>query len=164
MILYHGSIEEIKRPDVSKSRKSLDFGKGFYMTSIRQQAIDWAHTKKEENEQCVLNTYELDIEMIRKKYRVKEFDSYDEEWLQFILDRRKEKKENTRYDLIIGGVADDKVYSTIVLYTKELIEKDKALKRLSFKKKNDQYCITNQRIIDKHLLFISSEVFKDGNK
>ena len=32
MIVYHGSTEIIKNPDVLHSKKYLDFGKGFYIT------------------------------------------------------------------------------------------------------------------------------------
>lgn len=38
MIVYHGSTEVIEHPDVIHSKKYLDFGKGFYITSFEQQA------------------------------------------------------------------------------------------------------------------------------
>ena len=37
MIVYHGSTEIIKNPDVSHSKKYLDFGKGFYITTFENQ-------------------------------------------------------------------------------------------------------------------------------
>jgi len=39
MILFHGSNLEISRIDLSKCGKYKDFGQGFYLTSIKQQAI-----------------------------------------------------------------------------------------------------------------------------
>ncbi len=45
MILYHGSTAAIPHPDVSLSRSNLDFGRGFYLTSYCEQAIDWAKRK-----------------------------------------------------------------------------------------------------------------------
>lgn len=42
MIVYHGSYCEIKLPNIVFSRDDLDFGKGFYVTSIKEQAINWA--------------------------------------------------------------------------------------------------------------------------
>ena len=42
MILYHGSYLSVKTPDTSFSRDNVDFGKGFYTTPIREQAISWA--------------------------------------------------------------------------------------------------------------------------
>ena len=41
MKLYHGSTEIIKNPIVSYGRENLDFGKGFYTTSIQKQAETW---------------------------------------------------------------------------------------------------------------------------
>ena len=41
MILYHGSYLAIENPDLLHSRPNLDFGKGFYLTSIREQAVKW---------------------------------------------------------------------------------------------------------------------------
>ena len=38
MIVYHGSTEVVKNPDVKHSYRSLDFGMGFYVTTIRRQA------------------------------------------------------------------------------------------------------------------------------
>ena len=39
MILYHTSSLEIQKPNVSFSRDRLDFGKGFYLTPLKEQAI-----------------------------------------------------------------------------------------------------------------------------
>lgn len=45
MIVYHGSSEIIKNPDVKFSKKYLDFGSGFYLTSFENQAKKWAIRK-----------------------------------------------------------------------------------------------------------------------
>ena len=42
MRLYHGSSQEIPQPDAAKSRRNLDFGQGFYTTSVKSQAETWA--------------------------------------------------------------------------------------------------------------------------
>ena len=60
MILYHGSICEIRHPDVSFSKSNLDFGCAFYLTSYRQQAEKWARRKAMRHQcQPVLNVYEF---------------------------------------------------------------------------------------------------------
>ena len=38
MIVYHGSTEIIKNPDVVHSKRYLDFGRGFYITTFENQA------------------------------------------------------------------------------------------------------------------------------
>ncbi|MFR2011859.1 MAG: DUF3990 domain-containing protein [Christensenellales bacterium] len=41
MILYHGSFLEIARPDLVHSRPNVDFGRGFYVTTLYEQAAKW---------------------------------------------------------------------------------------------------------------------------
>ena len=38
MIVYHGSYCIVDKPDIRYSREALDFGKGFYLTNIKEQA------------------------------------------------------------------------------------------------------------------------------
>ena len=45
MIMYHASTTIIEKPDVLHSRDKLDFGRGFYLTSIREQAVQYAERK-----------------------------------------------------------------------------------------------------------------------
>jgi len=45
MIVYHGSNVVVEKPDVNHSFRPLDFGKGFYVTTVREQAIRWANRK-----------------------------------------------------------------------------------------------------------------------
>ena len=41
MILYHGSYLEIAVPDLVHSRANVDFGRGFYVTPLYEQAVKW---------------------------------------------------------------------------------------------------------------------------
>ncbi|WP_139376131.1 DUF3990 domain-containing protein, partial [Clostridium oryzae] len=82
---------------------------------------------------------------------------YNEEWLDFILECREGSNIYLEYDIIIGGIADDRVYNTIELYRDNLIKKDEALNRLQYYKPNQQICIINQEIIDKYLKYEESK-------
>lgn len=157
MIVYHGSYCIVDTPDVSFSRDDLDFGRGFYATQIKDQAISWSSKFKRRGKKGYLNIYELDIDKVKEVYRCKEFLSYDIEWLDFILECRAGSNIYLQYDIVIGGIADDRVYNTIELFQDHLIEKDEALKRLQYYKPNNQICIVNQEIIDKHLIYEESK-------
>ncbi|KPI48656.1 sortase [Clostridioides difficile] len=157
MIVYHGSYCVVKTPNIIFSRDSLDFGKGFYLTSIKTQALNWTERFKKRGKKAYLNSYSLDIDELKKICNVKIFDSYNLEWLDFILECRNMSYVYMKYDVIIGGIADDKIYNTIELYQDNLIEKDEALKRLKYYKPNEQICITNQNVIDKYLKFRCEE-------
>lgn len=85
MIVYHGSYYIVDNPHVSFSRDDLDFGKGFYVTKIQEQAINWTNKFKRRGKIGYLNIYEFYIDKIKENYKIKEFLSYDLEWLDFIL-------------------------------------------------------------------------------
>ncbi|MEG2195746.1 MAG: DUF3990 domain-containing protein [Terrisporobacter sp.] len=159
MYVYHGSYCEIENPDLKYSRKNLDFGKGFYVTGLKEQAIKWAKIIKIRNNEnkCFLNEYNLDIEKLKNNYKVKSFNSYSVEWLDFIIDCRSGSDIYTNYDVVIGGIADDRVFNTLDLYTNGLIEKSEALNRLKYYKPNNQICIISNSVIKNELKFIKSE-------
>lgn len=157
MIVYHGSYCIVDNPLVSFSRDALDFGKGFYITKIEEQAINWTNKFKRRGKKGYLNIYKLDIDKVKEIYKVKEFLSYDLEWLDFILGCRAGSNIYLEYDIVIGGIADDRVYNTIELYQDQLIKKDEALKRLQYYKPNQQICIINQEVIDKYLKYEKSK-------
>lgn len=164
MELYHGSYCEIKNPNISYSRDSLDFGRGFYLTDIKKQAIEWVDRFIRRGKLGCINIYTINLDELNTIYKIKKFDSYDMEWLDFILDCRNGSKRYLDYDVIIGGIADDKVYNTIELYEFELITKDEALNRLKYHKPNNQICITNQEILDIYLKFDLCEVIDNGSE
>ncbi|MBF8982333.1 DUF3990 domain-containing protein [Lutibacter sp. B2] len=157
MIVYHGSYCLVDNPHVSFSRDALDFGKGFYVTGIEEQAINWTSKFKRRGKKGYLNIYTLPIERIKEDYKVKEFSTYNIEWLDFILECREESNIYLEYDMIIGGIADDRVYNTIELYKDQLIGKDEALRRLQYYKPNHQICISNQEIINRYLKYEESK-------
>ncbi|QUH27714.1 DUF3990 domain-containing protein [Vallitalea guaymasensis] len=157
MIVYHGSYCLVQNPNISFSREALDFGKGFYVTGIKEQAVNWTTKFKRRGKKGILNIYSLSIDKIKQNYMVKEFLKYDNEWLDFILQCRGRSTCYLEYDLIIGGIADDRVYNTIELYKDKLIDKAETLNRLQFYKPNHQICIINQDIINKYLVYKNSE-------
>lgn len=42
--LYHGSYIAVSSPLVGLGRKKVDFGQGFYLTNLHEQAKSWAET------------------------------------------------------------------------------------------------------------------------
>ena len=47
MIIYHGSLFEVERPEILKTEIGRDFGFAFYTTDIKEQAERWALRKAE---------------------------------------------------------------------------------------------------------------------
>ena len=157
MILYHGSLKAIEKPDLSFSRSNTDFGKGFYTTTIKSQAINWTSRFKRRFGYGTLSIYEVDELVLRKNTSILEFETYSVEWLEYIAKCRQGETGGS-YDLVIGGIANDDVYNTLTLYFRGYIEKEETIKRLRYEKPNIQYCFKNQEIIDKHLKYTGIEM------
>ena len=154
MIVYHGSPAIVSTPDVYHSRSRVDFGKGFYVTPLREQAISWC-ARFARRGSAYLNTYDLDDNAF-DQFSVLRFDSYSEAWLDFVLSCR-QGTDDSPYDMVMGGVANDKVFDTLELLLSGLISKQEALGRLRFEKPNAQLCIRNQEVINQRLAFVGSE-------
>ena len=160
MILYHGSSLAVEKPDLSFSRLRTDFGKGFYLTPIKTQAQSWAQRFLRETGTAVISIYDFlpkSEDKIPSDIRALEFNDHNLEWLNFITACRLGKPVDINWDLIIGGVANDKVFDTLQLYIDGIIGVEEAIGRLKFSKPNLQYCIKSQSIIDNYLHFTSSE-------
>lgn len=154
MILYHGSYLEVEKPDTKHSRNNVDFGRGFYTTPIYEQAVKWCSRLKRQGKRAIVSRYEFDMDY-RENWKILEFSSYSEEWLDFILNCRLDK-DTTDYDIVIGGVANDKVFNTVELFLDSLIDKEEAIKRLKYEKPNQQVCFRTEKVI-KSLYFKGSE-------
>ena len=160
MKLYHGSYVRIEYPDVCKGRAKVDFGQGFYLTSIQQQAEKWSRViafRKGPAFSPVVNVFELDEDLFSDAdFSIKYFEEYNMEWLEYVVDCRKGGKLQQGYDLVEGGVANDNVIDTVEDFENARITAEQALGQLIYKKVNHQMCIRNQQIIDRYLKFITS--------
>ncbi|MBR1549645.1 MAG: DUF3990 domain-containing protein [Bacteroidales bacterium] len=158
IIVYHGATQIVEHPICRFGRPNLDFGQGFYVTDIREQAVEWA-VRVSRNRQAmpILNRYKLDRNGFVKDGRALVFDSYDEKWLRFIVASRTEQNPAKDYDYIEGGVANDRVVDTVNLYMQGLMTLDVALTRLSEHRPNNQMCLLNQQFTDKYLIFDGTE-------
>jgi len=161
MILYHGSYITVEKPDLSFSRPRTDFGKGFYLTPLKPQAISWAQRFQREQGKAVVSVYEF-LSGVNDKLpddtKILEFENHDIKWLEFITACRLGLSVDSQWELIIGGVANDKVFDTLQLYFDKIISADEAIGRLRYNKPNFQYCFKTQELIDNYLKFTRAEV------
>lgn len=156
VIVYHGGTEELRCPLTAVGRDNLDFGKGFYVTDIKSQAEDWAVRKAAVRRAApVLNQYLLDFDAM-EGFSYKRFVTYNEEWLDFIIANRNGENPARFYDIIEGGVANDRVIDSIEAYMAGLMPKAMCLGRLSEHRPNNQICIISQDLCDRCLHFVES--------
>ena len=157
MILYHGSNVIVKEPRIIESNRFLDFGIGFYTTTNKDQAINFAKkvVQRKGEGKPIVNIYELD-ETIISRLDIKQFDGPNEEWLDFVSDNRNGTYSGKEYDAIIGAVADDDVYRTLQVYASGVLTKEQALEALKIKKLFNQYVFKTESSL-KAIRFIKSE-------
>ena len=140
MKIYHGSIDKVEIPEIRKSNRTLDYGRGFYTTTSYKQAEDWVRRRMTENKVSVgyVCIYELD-ESASQHLKSLVFESPTEEWVDFVMKNRTEKGFDHDYDLVYGPVANDKVYAAFALYEGGLIDKMTLISELKTYKLVDQY-------------------------
>ena len=72
MIVYHGSSEVVRRPDILHAYRALDFGKGFYVTTVSQQAERWARRKAAlVGSRAIVNQYQWEADWKTRKEDIK---------------------------------------------------------------------------------------------
>ncbi|MBR4311805.1 MAG: DUF3990 domain-containing protein [Bacteroidaceae bacterium] len=153
MKVYHASSVIVEHPDTEHSRSFLDFGSGFYITTLEQQAIEYGQRFLRRGREAWLNVYELNDNL--DEWQVLSFDAYDEAWLDFVSECRAGRTQGN-WDIVRGGIANDKVFRTLDLYFSGDIGKQDALRRLVYEKPNYQLCFRTQQAIDQCLTYVES--------
>lgn len=156
MIVYHGSTVVVKHPDILHSYRWLDFGKGFYTTTVKEQAERWARRKADilNSKHAIVNIYQMNDDA--NGLTVKTFDDDLMEWIDFVCQCRDGGHEYQKYDVIIGKVANDKVYRVVDMYHTGIWDKARALQEIKVYPTYDQIAFVTQKAIDRLLLFKSS--------
>ncbi len=159
MKLYHGSTVAVRKPSLRPGRQNADFGKGFYTTSNLEQAVRWAHIKKEREDadRAVVSVYEFDETLLdNPDLNIRRFTGADEAWLLFVTDCRKSRKHD--FDLVQGPVANDKVFTTVNLFESGVLSAEAAILQLKAYKTYDQLSFHTARVIGALRFVEASEV------
>ena len=130
MILYHGSIEQVRKPEIRKANRALDYGSGFYTTTTGGTGY--------------VNVYELD-ETCCAQLDVLHFTSPTEQWLDFVMANRMDKDFEHQHDIVIGPVANDRVYAAFALYEGGLLNKAELINELKTYVLVDQWLFHTER-------------------
>lgn len=159
MIVYHGSNTIVNKPSIDHSFRNLDFGKGLYVTTVKEQAERWAKRKAlfGKGMKPILNEYEMAEDAVGLK--VKNFGNDLDTWIDFVCKCRDGDLGYLEYDIIIGKVANDKVFRVVDMYHSGIWDKERALKEIKVYPVYDQIAFIFQKAIDKLLAFrTASEV------
>ncbi|MDR0502281.1 MAG: DUF3990 domain-containing protein [Treponema sp.] len=145
MILYHGGTEIIEKPVIRKSSYTRDFGNGFYCTNIRSQAEKWAvRQARIRKKSAVLNIYEFNTGGLQS-LNSRIFEDYAVEWLELVINCRKNSEHIHGFDIVYGKIANDDVGETVQAVINGLMPMDFALQKLIFMSANNQYCFCTEK-------------------
>lgn len=151
MKLYHGSTVDIQKNDLSFSKPNKDFGRAFYLSDDRQQALEMAQFRAAfEDCPAVVNEYEVNDDVFRK-LRYKCFEEYSEEWAHFVYNHRTEPNGLTLhdYDIVYGPIANDRIGAQITRFKQGYISFDEFLHRIQYIKGiTFQYAFCTQEAVN----------------
>ena len=149
MILYHGGTDIVEKPVIKSRPGGRDFGMGFYCTDIRGQAEKWAERQgRIRNQAAVLNSYEFNIEQAQHNVNFKMFKDYSQEWLELVINCRKDLHYIHGFDIVYGKIANDDVGETVQAVVDGLMPFDFALQKLAFMPSNNQYCFCTEKSLE----------------
>lgn len=154
--LYHGSNVKIEKPNLTYCRPYKDFGKGFYLSAEREQALVLAKQRVRESQEGepIINTFLFDESLMTSgELKILSFKDYSEDWVQFVLANRNMYGAHPyhNYDIVYGPIADDSVTFQLRRYQRgvirtipELIDELRYHKGITF-----QYYFGTKRALDK---------------
>ena len=139
MILYHGSNVKIEVPNLDKSKPYKDFGRGFYLSADKNQALRMAEQKTLQLliGEPIVSEFEFDETLLQSnELKVKIFEDYSVEWANFILQNRDVHNQHPihEYDIVYGPIADDGVTFQLRRYQAGTISIDELVKELQYAK------------------------------
>ncbi len=176
IILYHGSYCIVENPDLSKCAMYKDFGRGFYLTTSKEQAKSFAKiSAKKAKEKGLLPHSEKFAYVSFFKVNMNDelktfaFKTADKDWLHCIVAHRRMgsfeeiKKSMQDYDVISGKIANDDTNATIITYINNVfgpIGSEQAdrmcISLLIPERLQDQFCFRSDKSISS-LKFLKSE-------
>ncbi|MDR0338629.1 MAG: DUF3990 domain-containing protein [Planctomycetaceae bacterium] len=162
MKLYHGSTIAVEKPQQQtpiNSKRTTDFGNGFYTTTNRQQAEYWAKIRQTryQTNKGVVSIYETDDHLLQnKELQSLVFKSANKKWLNFIMNNRKNPLFCHEYDVVAGPVANDRIYTVLTLFESELLDVTETLRRLKTYKLVDQISFHTEKSLSK-LIYLGNE-------
>ena len=159
MRLYHGSNVVIESINLAMCRPYKDFGKGFYLTDIEEQAKQMAkRVARIYGGSPVVNTFEIQDDFRKMSdIKIKDFGiQTTEEWAKFVMSNRNRAftdevntlcNRDNKYDIVIGPVADDNMALLFRQYENEIIDFETLLKGMIYKKTSSQYSFHTEKVI-----------------
>ena len=143
-LIFHGDSDVVKNPIIKNVGFTKDFGYGFYLTEIAQQAERWAKHKARVEGIPTVSVFQFDLTRAVNELRYLHFDSMSEEWLDFVVDCRSDKVHD--WDIVEGPMADDTIYNYISQFLDGTISRDEFWILAKFRYATYQYVFNEKAL------------------
>ena len=161
MLIYHGGYTKVEIPEIRLPNRNHDFGAGFYTTTNEDQAMKYAIiVYNREGGIPTVSLYEFDYDRAKKDLKIKTFAQSDEEWFDFVCDKRMGKYTGAEYDIIYGPVANDQVYLCFAGFLAGTSTREETLKKLKNNKLYNQFNFCNEKALA-YIKFVSGKEVAD---
>lgn len=168
LVVYHGTAQKVQTPDLSRTRGQKDFGVGFYLTTDKPQASQFAKRQSyvEHTKEGYINCYNMTN---FDGLKVLEFEKADVNWLKFICNNRGKRVFHHEYDVVLGKIADDNTRVTLDQYMagqynsyaakNNILVESFVIELLQTDNLKNQLCLCSDRAIKK-LKFLKATVVR----
>jgi hypothetical protein len=158
MLLHHGSNQEIMSINLNCCKPFKDFGRGFYLTTIEEQAEIMAKRNvRVYGGAPVVTSFKFDETVLSgDDLSVKVFAEPDADWALFVLNNRNRdftahtdpnSNHDNKYDIVTGPVANDDIVLLFRKFVNGHIELEALVKEMKYKKLSNQYSFHTERAV-----------------
>ncbi len=159
MVLYHGSNTDIMIIDLAMCRPYKDFGRGFYLTVLKEQAEKMAgRVARLYGGSPVVNAFEIEDAFVSVEgLSIKDFGiKTSEEWARFVMNNRNrrfrdysnpESNFDNKYDIVIGPIANDDMAILFRQYENGVISFENMVSGMIYKETTNQYSFHTEKAI-----------------
>ncbi len=151
MRLFHGTNVDFDKIDISKSNPWKDFGKGFYLTDIYDQALKMGKKKALIfGGEPIVQEYEFDEKHLQDgSLYILSFSEPNKEWAEFIFKNRNKRFRERKhdYDIVYGPIANDGVAYLLGRYDEGSLTIEELARMLEYRHLNNQYYFGTEKAI-----------------
>jgi hypothetical protein len=148
----------VTKIDLLKCRPYKDFGQGFYLTDIPEQARKMAiRVARMYGGSPLVSAFSFDESKLDSdELNVLSFEAPCKEWALFVLNNRNKKYSNfsdtlcnqdNKYDIVYGPIANDDIVLLYRIFNRGLIDIDALIKGLEYKELTSQYSFHTQEAL-----------------
>ncbi|MCL1833406.1 MAG: DUF3990 domain-containing protein [Leptospirales bacterium] len=151
---------QVSEPRIITQVRLLDFGTGFYTTTDKEQAVKFTNKFTSLEKNRILNIYEYDEINAKNNLSILQFEEAEIQWLRYVIANRSGSGKDGDFDIVIGPVANDRVYDVVESFELGDYSEEEALRRLL------TFRLTNQIVFktEKSLIYLRYSGYEQINE